>query len=81
MDTVLNWFRSDLPERYQYVAYNGASSGMGLLTTGVPQGSILAPLLFIIYINDVQFVSNKLHFIRYAPLLTGATTIFTACRH
>ena len=36
--TALDWFRSYLTERYQYVDYNGASSSMKLLTTGVPQG-------------------------------------------
>ena len=36
--TALDWFRSYLTERYQYVDYNGASSSMKLLTTCVPQG-------------------------------------------
>ena len=64
--TALDWFRSYLTERYQYVDYNGASSSMKLLTTGVPQGLILGPLLFIIYMNDIHTVSNNLNFIFYA---------------
>ena len=64
--TALDWFRSYLTERYQYVDYNGASSSMKLLTTGVPQGSILGPLLFIIYMNDIHTVSDNLNFILYA---------------
>ena len=61
--TALDWFRSYLTERYHYVDYNGASSSMKLLITGVPQGSILGPLLFIIYMNDIHTISNNLNFI------------------
>ena len=77
--TALDWFRSYLTERYQYVDYNGASSSMKLLTTGVPQGSILGPLLFIIYMNDIHTVSNNLNFILYADdtTLTSPLCSFT----
>ena len=76
---ALDWFRSYLTERYQYVDYNGASSSMKLLTTGVPQGSILGPLLFIIYMNDIHTVSNNLNFILYADdtTLTSPLCSFT----
>ena len=78
---ALDWFRSYLTERYQYADYNGASSSMKLLTTGVPQGSILGPLLFIIYMNDIHTVSNNLNFILYAydTTLTSALCSFTTC--
>ena len=77
--TALDWFRSYLTERYQFVDYNGASSSMKLLTTGVPQGSILGPLLFIIYMNDIHTVSNNLNFILYADdtTLTSPLCSFT----
>ena len=77
--TALDWFRSYLTERYQYVDYNGASSSMKLLTTGVPQGSILGPLLFIIYMNDIHTVSNNLNVILYADdtTLTSPLCSFT----
>ena len=77
--TALDWFRSYLTERYQYVDYNGASSSMKLLTTRVPQGSILGPLLLIIYMNDIHTVSNNLNFILYADdtTLTSPLCSFT----
>ena len=50
-------FVSYLSNRYQYVEYNNAQYVTTLITTGVPQGSILSPLLFYIYINDFPKVS------------------------
>ena len=70
-----DWFRSYLENRSQYVSIDGKSSTTQRLKYGVPQGSILGPLLFIIYINDMPEINKLVKFILYAD---DANIIITA---
>ena len=55
---TLNWFKHYLNDRKQFVSYNNTTSASMKVTCGVSQGSILGPLLFILYINEIANVSN-----------------------
>ena len=63
---ILKWFESYLADRSQYVTYDGINSDTSFLKCGVPQGSILGPLLFIIFTNDIFNVSELLFTVLYA---------------
>ena len=73
----LSWFTSYLQNRKQYVKIGNCESDRLNMVCGVPQGSTLGPLLFLLYINDLPNCSNKLSF----RLFADDTNIFFSCEN
>ena len=64
--TSLALIKSYLTNRYQYVQFENSDSELLEIVTGIPQGSILGPLFFSVFINDLVNSSNKFQFLMYA---------------
>ena len=63
---ALDWFKSYLTNRKQFVEYNNRKSTIRLINSGMPQGSILGPIGFIIYVNDIPNSVPNLSLILFA---------------
>ena len=73
---ALEWVKSYLSERLQFVQFNQTSLSKCQIHCEVPQGSILGPLFFILYINDLPFSSN----LTESLLFADDTSIFYSHR-
>ena len=63
---LLSWLTNYLSGRFQRVVLEGASSQWAPVTSGVPQGSLLGPLIFVVFINDLPDASNAINTAFYA---------------
>ena len=63
---INDWFRSYLLKRAQETVVGNRSSNKSFITCGVPQGSLLGPLLFLLYVNDIYCSSKKLNLYLFA---------------
>ena len=70
------WFQSYLCNRKQYVSFNNVESDLLVVKCGVPQGSILGPLLFLLYVNDICNISDIL----FPILFADDTNVFVSGR-
>ena len=71
---ALEWFKNYLSNRKQYVDYNNHISELKSISSGMPQGSILGPLGFIIYVNDIPNSVPDLSLILYADDTSAFTS-------
>ena len=74
---ALQLLRSYLSDRKQYVEFENVKSDSSNIKTGVPQGSILGPLLFVIYVNDISLASKIFTAIIYADDTSLLSTLNT----
>ena len=74
---ALNWIRNYLTNRMQCTEIGDTQSELELIKCGVPQGSVLGPLLFLIYINDIVNSSKLFNF----TLFADDTSLYYSCKN
>lgn len=74
--TAYKWIKNYLDNRHQYVQLNDEQSDLLRVTCGVPQGYVLGPKLFILYINDICNVSRLLPFVLFVD---DANLLYASC--
>ena len=72
-----DWLKTYLRGRIQYVDLDGTHSSLMPVRLGVPQGSTLGPLLFLVYINDMNTVPSNMEVVHFAD----DTTLYMHCNH
>jgi hypothetical protein len=63
---VHHWFMNYLKNRYHYVAFSNHKSSLTSIQIGVPQGSTLGPILFLLYVNDIFYIHEKCKLVLFA---------------
>ena len=71
---TIEWFKSYLSQRKQLTDIDGTTSSWLDMELGVPQGSILGPILFLIYVNDINNCDTTAKFVKFADDTTVITS-------